>query len=141
MRARVARCWCEREALLRDMPRTREKCFICFVCGIGYPARLCSSDGWVNDLKEEALEGEHINEDGYWTEEDDEILQLVYLGIDAGVRSPLPSSPTSPFLPSLPPLPRGLHDASRSTPVQPQSRARASEAQEQIPSLHEARGR
>ena len=112
MRARVARCWCEREALLRDMPRTREKCFICFVCGIGYPARLCSSNGWVNDLKEEALEGEHINEDGYWTEEDDEILRLVYLGIDAGVRTPLPSSPTSPLLPSLPPLSRGLHDAS-----------------------------
>ena len=85
--------------------------FICFVCGIGFPVRPCSSDGWVNDLKEEALEGEHINEDGYWTEEDDEMLQLVYLGIDAGVRSPLPPSPTSPLLPSLPPLPRGLHDA------------------------------
>ena len=79
MRARVARCWCEREALLRDMPSIRETCFICFVCGIGYPVRLCSSDGWVNDLKEEALQGEHVNEDGYWTEEDDETLQLVYL--------------------------------------------------------------
>ena len=92
----MARCWCEREALLRDMPRTRENGFICFACGIGYPARLCSSDGWVNDLKEEALEGEHINEDGNWTEEDDEILQLVYLGSDAGVTSPSLSPSSSP---------------------------------------------
>ena len=53
----------------------------CNVCGgIGHPARLCSSEGWVDDLEKDAHEGEDTNEDGCWTEEDDETLQLGYLG-------------------------------------------------------------
>ena len=34
----------------------------------------------VNDLEQDAPEGEDTNEDGCWTEEDDETLQLGYLG-------------------------------------------------------------
>ena len=31
---------------------------------IGHPARLCSSEGWVNDLEQDVPEGENINEEG-----------------------------------------------------------------------------
>ena len=49
----------------------------CYVCGgIGHPARLCTSEGWVKDLEQDALEGEDTNEEGCWTDEDDETLQL-----------------------------------------------------------------
>ena len=47
------------------------KCFTCYVCG-GLSARLCWQD---------APEGEDTNEEGCWTEEDDETLQLGCLGI------------------------------------------------------------
>ena len=50
----------------------KAKGFICDACGgIGHPARLCSSDGWVNDLEEDTIEGEDTDEDGCWTEEDE----------------------------------------------------------------------
>ena len=35
--------------------------------GVGHSARLCSSEGWVHDRDEDALEGEDTNEDGCWT--------------------------------------------------------------------------
>ena len=47
------------------------------------PARLCTSDGWVNDLEEDVFEGEDTDEDGWWTEEDEETLQLEYLDSDS----------------------------------------------------------
>ena len=59
--------------------------------GIGHPARLCPSEGWVNDLEEDTPEGEDTNEEGCWTEEDDETLQLGYLYL--GSESCLMSSP------------------------------------------------
>ena len=43
------------------------------------PARLCPSEGCVNDLEQVALEGEDTNDDGCWTEEDDDTLQLLPL--------------------------------------------------------------
>ena len=52
------------------------KCYLCG--GIGHPARFCPSEGWVNDLEQEMPEGEDTNEEGCWTEEDDETLQLGY---------------------------------------------------------------
>ena len=54
------------------------KCF-----GIGHPARLCPSEGWVNDLEQDTPEGEDTNEEGCWTGEDDETLQLGNFGIDS----------------------------------------------------------
>ena len=51
--------------------------------GIGHPARLCPSEGWVNDLEQDTPEGEDTNEEGCWTEEDDETLQLGYLGSES----------------------------------------------------------
>ena len=55
------------------------------VCGgIGHPARLCPSEGWVNDLEQDAPEG------GCWIDEDDETLQLVYLGSDSCLMSSPP---------------------------------------------------
>ena len=63
--------------------------------GIGHPARLCPSEGWVNDLEQDAPEGEDTNEDGCWTEEDDETLQLGHFGSESCLMSPPP----------------GLHDA------------------------------
>ena len=52
-----------------------------YVCGgIGHPARMCASEGWVNDVERNAPEGEDTNEGECWTEEDDETLQLGYLG-------------------------------------------------------------
>ena len=65
----------------------KRKGLTCFVCGgIGHPARLCSSGGWVNDLEEDAPEGEETNQDGCWTAED-ETLQLGYLGSDSCLTS------------------------------------------------------
>ena len=62
-----------------------------YVCGgIGHPARLCFSEGWVNDLEQDAPEGEDTNGDGCWTEEDDETLQLGYLGSDPCLMSSPP---------------------------------------------------
>ena len=58
--------------------------------GIGHPARLCPSEGWVNDLEQDAPEGEDTNEGGCWTEEDDETLQLGYLGSDSCLMSSPP---------------------------------------------------
>ena len=58
--------------------------FKCYVCGgIGHTARLCPSEGWVNDLEQDTPDGEDTNEEGCWTEEDDETLQLGYLGSDS----------------------------------------------------------
>ena len=58
--------------------------------GIGHPARLCSSEGWVNDLEQDAPEGEDTNEEVCWTDEDDETLQLGYLGSDSCLMSSPP---------------------------------------------------
>ena len=58
--------------------------------GIGHTARLCPSEGWVNDLEQDAPEGEDTNEDGCWTEEDDETLQLGYLGSESCLKSSPP---------------------------------------------------
>ena len=55
-----------------------------------HPARLCPSEGWVNDLEQDAPEGENTNEEGCWTEEDDETLQLEYLGSDSCLTSSPP---------------------------------------------------
>ena len=41
---------------------------------------LGPSEGWVTDLEQDTPEGEDTNEEGCWTEEDDETLQLGYLG-------------------------------------------------------------
>ena len=41
------------------------------------------AEGLVNDLEEDAPDGEDINEDGRWTEEDDERLLLVCFGSDS----------------------------------------------------------
>ena len=58
--------------------------------GIGHPARLCPSEGWVNDLEQDTPEGEDTNEEGCWTEEDDETLQLGYLGSESCLMSSPP---------------------------------------------------
>ena len=51
----------------------KEQGLKCFVCGgIGHPARLCPSEGWVNDLEQDALEGEDTNEGECGAEEDNE---------------------------------------------------------------------
>ena len=80
------------KAKVEERPKAKEKAK-CYVCGgIGHPARLCPSEGWVNDLEEDEPEGEDTNEEGCWTEEDDETLQLRYFGSD----SCLMSSPPGP---------------------------------------------
>ena len=67
----------------------RGKGLKCHVCGgIGHSARLCPSEGWVNDLEQDAPEGEDTNEDRYWTE--DETLQLVYFGQESCLMSSPP---------------------------------------------------
>ena len=48
--------------------------------------RLCPSEGWADDLEQDAPEGEETNEDGCWTDED-ETLQLGYLGSDSCLMS------------------------------------------------------
>ena len=55
--------------------------------GIGHPARLCPSERWVNDLEQDAPEGEDTNEEGCWTEEDYETLQLEYFGSEPWLMS------------------------------------------------------
>ena len=63
----------------------------CCVCGgIGHPARLRPSEGWVNDLEQDTPEGEDTNEEGCWTKEDDETLQLGYLGGESCLMSSPP---------------------------------------------------
>ena len=89
-RATASRSLRKQEGPLKNPQRKAEaggkaegegKGLTCYVCGgIGHLARLCSGGGWVNDLEEDAPEGEDTNEDGCWTEEDDETLQLGYLG-------------------------------------------------------------
>ena len=58
--------------------------------GIGHPARLCSSEGWVNDLEQDVPKEEDTNEDSCWTEEDDETLQPGYSGSDSCLMSSPP---------------------------------------------------
>ena len=61
----------------------RRKGLTCCVCGgVVHAARLRFSEGWVNDLEEDAPEGENANEDGSWTEVNDETY-LVYFGSDS----------------------------------------------------------
>ena len=58
-----------------DVPQLKLREMTDFAEGIGHPARLCPSEGWVNDSEQDAPEGEDTNEEGCWTEEDDETLQ------------------------------------------------------------------
>ena len=51
--------------------------------GLDPPTRLCPSEGWVNDLEQDAPEGEDANEGECCTEEDDETLQLGYFGSES----------------------------------------------------------
>ena len=44
--------------------------------------RLCPSEGWVN-LEQDTPDGEDTDEEGCWTEEDDETLQLGYFGSES----------------------------------------------------------
>ena len=63
----------------------------CFVCGgIGHTARLCPSEGWVNDLEQDAPEGEDTNEDAFWAKEDGETLQPGFLGSESCLMSSPP---------------------------------------------------
>ena len=68
------------KAKVEERPKAKERPQMLRVGEIGHPARLCPSEGWVNDLEQDAPEGEDTNEDGGWTEEDDETLQLGYFG-------------------------------------------------------------
>ena len=82
------------KAKLEERPKAKVKDLKCYVCGgIGHPARLCPSEGWVDDLEQDTPKGEDTNEEVCWTDEDDETLQLGYLGSD----SCLMSSPPGPF--------------------------------------------
>ena len=58
--------------------------------GIGHSTRLCSSEGRVNDLEQDAPRGEDTNEEGSWTKEDDETLQLEYFGSESCLMSSPP---------------------------------------------------
>ena len=75
----------------RRKAKGKGKGLTCYVCGgIGHTARLCPSEGWVNDLEQDAPEGEDSNEEGCWTDEDDGTLQLGYLGSDSCLMSSPP---------------------------------------------------
>ena len=79
------------KARVEDRQKAREKGLKCYVCGgIRHPARLCPSEGWVNDLEQDAPEGEDTDEEGCWTEEDDKTLQLGYFGSDSCLMSSPP---------------------------------------------------
>ena len=79
------------KAKVEERPKAKEKASKCHVCGgIGHPVRLCPSEGWVNDLEQDAPEGEDTNEDECWTEEDDETPQLGYLGSESCLMSSPP---------------------------------------------------
>ena len=56
--------------------------------GLGTPQGC--AEGWVNDLEQDAPEGEDTNEEVCWTDEDDETLQLEYFGSDSCVMSSPP---------------------------------------------------
>ena len=76
---------------MEERPKAKGKGLTCYVCGgTGHPASLCTSGGWVNDLEQDAPEGDDTNEDGCWTEADDETLQLGYLGSESGLMSSPP---------------------------------------------------
>ena len=79
------------KAKVEERPKAKEKASKATCAeGLGTPARLCSSEGWVNDLEQDAPEGEDTNEDGRWTEEDDETLQLGYFGSESWLMSSAP---------------------------------------------------
>ena len=78
---------------MEERPKAKGKGLKRYVCGgIEHPARLCPSEGWVIDLEQDAPEGEGTNEHERPIEEDDETLQLGYLGSE----SCLISSPPGP---------------------------------------------
>ena len=52
------------KAKVEERPKAKEKASNATCAeGIGHPARLCPSEGWVNDLEQDAPEGEDTNED------------------------------------------------------------------------------
>ena len=55
----------------------------CVCGGTGHNARLCPSEGWANDLEQDASEIEDTHEGECWTEEDDETHQLAHLGSES----------------------------------------------------------
>ena len=57
------------KARVEERPKARGRASnsVCVCEGIGHPARLCPSEGWVTDLEQDAPEGEDTNEDGCWT--------------------------------------------------------------------------
>ena len=68
------------KAGVEERPKAREKASHATCTeGLSTP-RGCASEARVNDLAEDAPEGEDTNEDGCHTEEDEETLRLGYLG-------------------------------------------------------------